>query len=60
MAVKEERLDELKAELLKPEYQSSYSKLTEIQNSIDEVEAEIMEDMELWEDLSSQLEELMV
>ena len=60
MAVKEERLEELKAELLKPEYQSSYSKLTEIQNSIDEVEAEIMEDMELWEDLSSQLEELMV
>ena len=60
MAVKEEQLEELKAELLRPEYQSSYSKLTEIQNAIDEMEEKIMEDMELWEDLSSQLEELMV
>ena len=32
LAVKEAKLDELKAELMKPEYQSSYSKLTEIQN----------------------------
>ena len=31
LAVKEAKLDELKAELMKPEYQSSYSKLTEIQ-----------------------------
>lgn len=60
MAAKEEQLEELKAELLRPEYQSSYSKLTEIQNAIDEMEEKIMEDMELWEDLSSQLEELMV
>ena len=35
LAVKEAKLDELKAELMKPEYQSSYSKLTEIQNEID-------------------------
>ena len=58
LAVKEAKLDELKAELLKPEYQSSYSKLTEIQNQIDALEEEILEDMEAWEKLSSQLEAL--
>ena len=58
-AVTEAKLDELKAELLKPEYQSSYSKLTEIQNEIDAMEEAIMEDMENWEQLSSQLEELL-
>ena len=58
LAVKEEKLDELKAELMKPEYQSSYSKLTEIQNEIDALEEEILIDMEAWEELSSQLEEL--
>ena len=58
MAVKEAKLDELKAELIKPEYQSSYSKLTEIQNEIDALEEEILIDMEAWEELSSQLEAL--
>lgn len=58
LAVKEAKLDELKAELLKPEYQSSYSKLTEIQNQIDALEEEILENMEAWEELSSQLEAL--
>ena len=58
LAVKEEKLEELKAELLRPEYQSSYSKLTEIQKEIDAMEEEIMQDMELWEELSSQLEEM--
>lgn len=58
MAVKEAKLDELKAELMKPEYQSSYSKLTEIQNEIDALEEEILIDMEAWEELSSQLEAL--
>lgn len=58
LAVKEAKLDELKAELLRPEYQSSYSKLTEIQNQIDALEEEILEDMEAWEELSSQLEAL--
>lgn len=58
LAVKEEKLDELKEELLRPEYQSSYSKLTEIQNQIDALEEEILEDMEAWEELSSQLEAL--
>ena len=58
LAVKEAKLDELKAELMKPEYQSSYSKLTEIQNEIDALEEEIRIDMEAWEELSSQLEAL--
>ncbi len=58
LAVKEAKLDELKAELMKPEYQSSYSKLTEIQNEIDALEGEILIDMEAWEELSSQLEAL--
>lgn len=58
LAVKEAKLDELKAELMKPEYQSSYSKLTEIQNEIDALEEEILIDMEVWEELSSQLEAL--
>ena len=58
LAVKEAKLDELKAELMKPEYQSSYSKLAEIQNEIDSLEEEILIDMEAWEELSSQLEAL--
>ena len=58
LAVKEAKLDVLKAELMKPEYQSSYSKLTEIQNEIDALEEEILIDMEAWEELSSQLEAL--
>lgn len=58
LAVKEAKLDEFKAELMKPEYQSSYSKLTEIQNEIDALEEEILIDMEAWEELSSQLEAL--
>ena len=58
LAGKEAKLDELKAELMKPEYQSSYSKLTEIQNEIDGLEEEILIDMEAWEELSSQLEAL--
>lgn len=58
LAVKEAKLDELKAELMKPEYQSSYSKLTEIQNEIDALEEEILIDMEAWEELSSQLKAL--
>lgn len=57
LAVKEEKLDALKQELLRPEYQSSYSKLTEIQGEIDALEEEIMADMEI-EALSQQLEEL--
>ena len=57
-AVKEEKLDALKQELLRPEYQIQLSKLTEIQGEIDALEEEIMADMENWEALSQQLEEL--
>ncbi len=55
---KEGRLEELKAELLRPEFQSSYSKLTEIQGQIDAMEEDIMATMEEWEELSQQLLEL--
>lgn len=58
LAEKEAKLETLKQELLRPEYQSSYSKLTEIQGQIDAVEEEILEGMEIWESLSAQLEEL--
>lgn len=58
LAVKEEKLEALRQELLRPEYQSSYSKLTEIQEQIDGMEEQIMEAMEEWEELSSQLEAL--
>lgn len=55
----EEKQEALKAELLKPEYQSSYSKLTEIQKEIDALDEPIMLAMEEWEELSSQLEDLL-
>lgn len=58
LAVKEEKLEALRQELLRPEYQSSYSKLTEIQEQIDGMEEQIMEAMEEWEELSSRLETL--
>ena len=60
LAAKEEKLDALKKELLRPEFQSSYSKLTEVQAEIDVVEEEIMFAMEEWENLSTQLEELLL
>ena len=60
LAQKEEKLESLKQELLNPKYQSSYSKLTEIQNEIDAIEEAIMEDMEVWEELCGQVEELIV
>ncbi len=58
LALREERLKELKEELLLPQYQSSYSKLTEIQSMIDALEEEIAADLEVWEQLVEQLEEL--
>ncbi len=56
LAQKEEQLEQLKTELLNPAYQSSYSKLTEIQNEIEELEAELLLDMEEWDQLATQLE----
>ena len=58
LADKEAKLEELKAELLRPEFQSSYSKLTERQNEFEAMEAAVAEDMEGWEELSQQLEAL--
>lgn len=58
LMAKEEEMEQLKKELLRPEYQSSYSKLTEIQQQIDALDEEILAAMEQWEELSSQLEEM--
>lgn len=58
LAEKETELAALREELLKPEYQSSYSRLTEIQGQIDAMEEAVTADMEIWEELSRQLEEL--
>ncbi len=46
----EQKTDELKAELCKPEYASDYPKLAEIQAQIDATEAELFETMERWEE----------
>lgn len=54
----EERLEELKNELLNPEIQSAYSKLTEIQKQIDEMEEQVLLDMEEWEQAAQELEEM--
>lgn len=59
LAEKEGKLAALKAELLNPEYSSSYSKLTEIQGEIDAMEEAAAADMEVWEELSGALEELL-
>ena len=49
----EQHIEDLKAELCKPEYASMYSKLTEIQNEIDAAENQLFELMETWESESS-------
>ena len=61
----EEQIEKLEAavkakkeELQKPEYASSYSKLGEITAEIEELEAELLEVMEDWENTGTQLEEL--
>ncbi len=45
----EKEIEELKAELCKPEYASMYSKLTEIQEMIDSKEEELLGIMEEWD-----------
>ncbi|SET31036.1 ABC-F family ATP-binding cassette domain-containing protein [[Clostridium] polysaccharolyticum] len=49
---KEAQIGQLKEELEKPEYQSDYRKLEELQEQIDVLEMELLEDMEEWEALS--------
>ena len=48
----ETKLDSLKTEQALPEYLADYQKLSELQNQIDSLEAELLEAMELWESLS--------
>ncbi len=55
---KETQVEKWKKELENSEYQSNYLKLGEIQDKIDALEIEILEDMEEWEALSSELENL--
>ena len=54
----EEAIENKKAELLKPEYASSYSKLSEISAQVEELEGQLLEAMEEWENLEQQLSEL--
>lgn len=53
---KEAQLEHWKQELQKPENQSDYVKLGEIQEQIDTLEMEVLADMEEWEQVSSELE----
>ncbi len=45
----ENDIEKLREELCKPEYASSYDKLSEIQEQIDSAEADLLETMEIWE-----------
>lgn len=49
----EEIIDQLKEELLQPQNASDYAKLQEIQEKIDEKEAELLQWMEQWEETAS-------
>ncbi len=51
----ENLIEEKKEELNRPEYASSYSKLSEISKEIEEKEAELLEVMEEWEAAGEQL-----
>ena len=52
----EQEIEGWKAELLRPEYASSYSKLGEIQAMIDEKEETMLEIMQEWEEAQSALD----
>lgn len=53
---KEAQLENWKQELQKPENQSDYVKLGEIQEQIDTLEMEVLTEMEEWEQVSSMLD----
>lgn len=57
MAEKEATMEEYKIQLQDPAIQSDYVKLGEIQEKIDQLEAEVLEDMEQWETLAQEIEE---
>ena len=54
----EQKIKEKKEEMAKPEYSSSYMKLSDISSQIEELELELLELMEEWEDIDQQLEKL--
>lgn len=54
----EASIEEKKEELQKPEYASSYSKLSEITAELEKMDEELLEVMEDWENTGMQLEEL--
>lgn len=54
----ESLIEEKKEELNRPEYASSYSKLSEISGEIEEKEAELLEVMEEWETTGEQLSQM--
>ncbi len=58
IALVEAEIEEAKAELERPEYASSYSKLSEISAAIEEKECELLELMEEWEELDAQQNEM--
>ena len=58
VAVLEDALEAKKAELLLPEYASSYSKLSEISAQVESLEMDLLTAMEEWEALEQQLSEL--
>lgn len=51
-------LEEKKADLLRPEYASAYTKLEEISAEIEEKEMELLELMEAWDEAEQQLQAL--
>ncbi|MDD6338868.1 MAG: ABC-F type ribosomal protection protein [Butyrivibrio sp.] len=54
----ENRISELKGQLLNPDIQSDYMKLSEIQTLIDEIEEETLADMAEWDELDAQIRDL--
>lgn len=58
LETEENRISELKDQLLNPDIQSDYMKLSEIQTLIDEIEEETLADMAEWDELDAQIRDL--
>ena len=58
LEAEENRISELKGQLLNPDIQSDYMKLSEIQTLIDEIEEETLADMAEWDELDAQIRDL--
>lgn len=54
----EQAIQEKKDEMMRPEYASSYSKLGEFSLQIEELDVELLELMEEWEDIDQQLKKI--